>query len=348
MRWKADMKKLYDVLAVGIAAVDDLYYVADYPPANCKVPVIASTRHGGGPACTAIATVGSLQGQAAYVARLGSDDLSNYIRSAIQHHRVDISHLVYDSTGGPYHSIIVVDNLGHRNVFYDPSLYRVVTYNDLPDSLIQSASLFLLDHLTEPALIEVAEKVRSLGVPILGDIEGRSESALNLVTLTDYLIVPAEFAKWASGTSNLRDACALLARPERLATIVTNGAEGCYFSTKTDDSVIHFPAFSVNVVDTNGCGDTFHGAFGLAIARNLAVQEAITFASAAAALKAMGAGGRNRGWDALPTPDDVILFLHSRLKEPERSPLLDRLRNHIAPTQSRVPTATGESFTRPY
>ena len=54
------MSKKYDVLGVGIAAVDDLIYVSDYPQVDCKVPVHGSTRQGGGPACTAIAAVGSL------------------------------------------------------------------------------------------------------------------------------------------------------------------------------------------------------------------------------------------------------------------------------------------------
>jgi sugar/nucleoside kinase (ribokinase family) len=241
---------------------------------------------------------------------------------------------VQDPAGGPYHSIIVVDAQGHRNVFYDPALYKVVSPKDLPNSLIQSATLFLLDHLTEPSLAPVAEKVRSLGVPILADIEGCSESAMNLVALTDYLIVPKAFAAWASDAPDPRDACAFLARTQRLATVVTDGAEGCYLSTKTDPAVRHIPAFKVDTFDTNGCGDTFHGALALAVARNIAIEEAITFASAAAALKAMAAGGHRRGWDALPTLHEVFQFLQSALKEPERSILLKKLEALGDPVQS--------------
>jgi sulfofructose kinase len=106
---------------------------------------------------------------------------------------------------------------------------------------------------------------------------------------------------------------------------VTDGAEGCYLSTKAEPAVRRFPAFKVNSFDTNGCGDTFHGAFALAIARNLAAADAVVFASAAAALKAMADGGKRRGWDALPTLDEVTAFLGTRLPETERSPLLRKL-----------------------
>jgi sugar/nucleoside kinase (ribokinase family) len=319
------MGKLYDVLGAGIAAVDDLIYVAEYPPVDCKIPVHGSARHGGGPACTAIAAVGSLGGRAAYTARFGENELSKYIASVLKRHGVDISHILHDPEGGPYHSIIVVDGAGHRNVFYDPALYKVVTADDLPDALIQSARLVLLDHITEPSLSAVAEKAQRLGVAVLGDIEGRSESAKKLAALTDYLIVPRAWAEWASNAKNPRDACAILAGVGRLATVVTDGAGGCYFSTTTEPAVRHFPAFKVEAFDTTGCGDTFHGAFALAVARNLAAADAVRFASGAAALKAMADGGKRRGWDALPTLDEVIAFLGARLPETERSSLLRNL-----------------------
>jgi sugar/nucleoside kinase (ribokinase family) len=319
------MNKKYDVLGAGIAAVDDLISVAEYPPVDCKVPVRGSTRQGGGPACTAIAASGSLGGRAAYVARFGDDELSKYIESALASRGVDTSHIVRDSSGGPYHSIIVVDGTGHRNVFYDPTLYKAVTVEDLADQLIQSARIFLLDHLTEPPLTPLAKKVRRLGIPILADIEGRTESSTNLAALADYLIVPKGYACWASHCPEPRDACAFLAETRRLGTVVTDGAEGCFFSTREHPAVRHFDAFQVDAFDTNGCGDTFHGAFALAIARGLAIEETIRFASAAAALKAVAGGGQRRGWNALPTLEEVVRFLRAALHEPERSIVLESL-----------------------
>lgn len=327
------MTKLYDVMAAGIAAVDELLYVSEYPPLNCKVPIHINARHGGGPACTAIAAVGALHGRAAYVARLDSGELSNYIRSALHDRHVNITHIVHDADGGPYHSRIVIDAAGHRNVFYDASRYRVIQPDHLPDALIQSASVFLLDHITEPSLLPLAEKIHRLGVPILADIEGHSESALALAAIADFLIVPAEFASWATGESNPAAACGRLAQTQRLATVVTSGADGCCYSIRPAGPVQHKPAFSVEAFDTTGCGDTFHGAFALAVARRLAIDDAITFATAAAALKASAASGKHRGWDALPGLEDVFLFLRTRTREPKRASLLMRLEALRSPTQ---------------
>jgi len=319
------MTERYDVLGAGIAAVDDLCYVSTYPPVDCKIPIHSSIRQGGGPACTAIAAVGSLGGRAAYIARFGDNELSKFMKSALESRGVDISHIVHDPDGGPYHSFIVVDHSGHRNVFYDPALYKVIAEDDLSSSLIQSAALILLDHLTEPSLAAVAAKARKLGVPILGDIEGQTESAKGLAGLTDYLVVPRAFAAWASDDPDPRNSCAFLAREKRLATVVTAGAEGCYVCTANDPVVRQFPAFKVNAFDTNGCGDTFHGAFALAVARKLAIKEAVTFASAAAALKAIAGGGKRRGWDALPSLEEVFDFLQAKLGESEKQSILGKL-----------------------
>jgi sulfofructose kinase len=321
------MTKQYDVLAIGVAAVDDLLYVSSYPPSNVKVSVIARERHGGGPACTAIATVGTLKGRSAYCARLGGDDLSIYIERLLQQRHVDTTHIIRDSEAAPYRSSIVVDLHGNRNVFYDASMFRPATIDNIADSLILSAELVLLDHVAEPALIEIAKKIRNLGVPILGDIEGRSESALQLADLVDHLVVPIDFARWASNSIDPADACAYLAQTRRTTTIVTAGPDGCYYTSATDSSITHLPAFKVETFDTNGCGDTFHGAYALAVARNFSLDYAVNFASAAAAIKASGGSGTKRGWNALPTLDDVILFLRSHPGGRHGSELLERIAN---------------------
>jgi len=321
------MNKLYDVLAIGVAAVDDLLYVSSYPSANVKVPVMARERHGGGPACTAVATVGTLGGRSAYCARLGEDDLSSYIRSRLQQCHVDTTHIMLDPGAAPFHSSIVVDLHGNRNVFYDASMFRPLTPDNLTESLILSAKLILLDHVAEPSLTEIAEKIRALGVPIVGDIEGRSEPALRLAERVDHLVVPYDFARWASNLTNPRDACADLAQTRRTTTVVTAGSDGCYYTSGVDNSIIHAPAFRVETFDTNGCGDTFHGAFALAIARDFPLRDAVTFASAAAAVKASGNSGAQRGWDALPTLDDILVLLRSSPNEHYAPGLLERIVN---------------------
>lgn len=286
------MNKRYDVIGAGISAVDDLSYVAKYPLVNSKIPIMDSIRCGGGPVCTAMAAVGALQGHAAFVARLGTDDMSQYVKRELAQRGVDASFIIDDPDGAPYHCVIIIDQTGTRTVLYDPSRYKVVSPDDIPDALLQSSELILLDYLSEPAAIGLARKARQFGVATAGDLEGQSATALELAALIDYLIVPEDFAIWATGESNPRDACTSLAQTKRKATIVTSGAMGSHSFVPEGSDVLHIPAFSVDVFDTTGCGDVFHGAFVLATARGVQVSDAIVFASAAAALKANASQGQ--------------------------------------------------------
>ena len=74
------------------------------------------------------------------------------------------------------------------------------------------------------------------------------------------------------------------------ARFVTVGSSGSYYLS--DGKVYHCPAFKVSVVDTTGCGDSFHGAFAFALTRGYDIHECVRFSSAVAGLKATKLGGR--------------------------------------------------------
>ena len=55
----------------------------------------------------------------------------------------------------------------------------------------------------------------------------------------------------------------------------------------------HRPAYPVEVVDTTGCGDVFHGVYAATLARGFDLAARIRWASAAAAIKATACGGQS-------------------------------------------------------
>ena len=70
-----------------------------------------------------------------------------------------------------------------------------------------------------------------------------------------------------------------------------------------------YPAFKVDTVDTLASGDIFHGAFALGLLEGKALPEALRFASAAAAIKAMRFGGSA----SAPTRAEVEKFLKEQI-----------------------------------
>lgn len=85
--------------------------------------------------------------------------------------------------------------------------------------------------------------------------------------------------------------------------LVTRGEQGVTYANK--DSVENVPAFQVEVVDTTAAGDAFIGGFSVGLAEGLAVEAAIKFASAVAALSVGKAGAQT----SLPYRQEVEQFL---------------------------------------
>ena len=87
---------------------------------------------------------------------------------------------------------------------------------------------------------------------------------------------------------------------------VTNGPDGVWWLENGRPR--HLAAFPIVAVDTLGAGDTFHGAFALALAEGCDLDRAMRFAAAAAALKCTRFGGIS----GTPTRGEVDAFLAHR------------------------------------
>jgi ribokinase len=87
-----------------------------------------------------------------------------------------------------------------------------------------------------------------------------------------------------------------------LVTLGESGVLACHA-----DNAVHFPAFSVQVVDTTAAGDAFNGALALGLAAGGTLEQAIPLASAAAALACTKRGAQ----DSLPWRAEVEAFLRS-------------------------------------
>jgi sulfofructose kinase len=75
-----------------------------------------------------------------------------------------------------------------------------------------------------------------------------------------------------------------------------------------DGSLVVAPAFRIDVVDSTGAGDVFHGAFLFALLQGQGMRDALAFANAAAALSCRAVGGH----PGCPALEHVQALLHAR------------------------------------
>lgn len=86
--------------------------------------------------------------------------------------------------------------------------------------------------------------------------------------------------------------------------ILTMGSKGVYFND--GEKEVQIPSYKVVPVDTTGAGDTFNGAFAVALSKGMSVQSSIQFGNLAASLsiQKMGAQGGMPTLEAMKASED--------------------------------------------
>lgn len=90
--------------------------------------------------------------------------------------------------------------------------------------------------------------------------------------------------------------------------LITLGAKGVFYSRHGKGEII--PGFRVTATDTTAAGDTFNGAFVVALLEDRSINDAIYFAHAAAAISVTRQGAQ----PSIPTREEVLQFLTQQHK----------------------------------
>jgi sugar/nucleoside kinase (ribokinase family) len=309
-----------DVLGLGSVAVDDLLFLNEFPRPDSKMAILRHERHAGGLAGTAIVAARRMGCACAYAGTLGADELSRFIIDRFSAEGVSVEHLVRREGARPFHSTILVDTRATtRTILFDADNVMGADPTRPDEAVIRSSRVLLVDHVGLEGMVRAARIARAAGIPVVADLE-REPGPLfaDLLDLADHLILPFDFARRISGGADGPGIARALWREDRAAVVITQSAQGAwYLSSEEPGTVYHQPAFAVKEVDTNGCGDVFHGVYAAGLVKGTPAAERIRFAAAVAACKATGPGGQK----GIPFRDEVERFYHEREGEAVRAPI---------------------------
>lgn len=279
-----------DIVGFGALSIDEMIFV-DRPFQAGKGAVLRRETTHGGNVATALAAASSLSARAGFVGWLGTLDVDRGAVSDLEAWGVSTAGALRSPSAHPILSTIIVDSTGERFIAFDDK-----TLVEAPDALIDDdlsgARVLVVDSYAIRSLGAV-RAARAAGIAVVADIEWLAGSpSQELADLADHLVLP--FAQGATLTG-LSDPAAILEalwRFDRSAVVLTHGADGAYWRDGSQPASWHQPGYSVEVVDTTGCGDCFHGAYAAGLAFGLRTEDRVRLACAAAALAATGRGGR--------------------------------------------------------
>lgn len=306
---------MIDVLGIGVAAVDEVVFVDHRPKDDEKMQVSARSTEFGGLTATALVAAARLGAKTCYAGSLGYDIHSRAVIDDLRKAGVRVPNGFRHPDASPVLATVVSNtSQGRRMILYSrPTMCGAS--NDIPERTICNSRVLLVDGWEMEGSIRAATIARQHSIPVVADLESDSSELFeDLLSTIDHLLLSREFASRITATRNPRQAVNKLWSTDRQAVVVTCGEDGCWFRSFASSKVMWLPAYSVKAIDTNGCGDVFHGAYAASLAFGASIGEATRFATVTAALSATERGTRA----GLPTREDV----DTRLKEWSVQPCL--------------------------
>ncbi|EBQ2139581.1 sugar kinase [Salmonella enterica] len=295
------------IACVGITVMDRIYYVGGLPTEGGKYVAKRYTEVGGGPAATAAVAAAKLGAQVDFIGRVGDDDTGNSLLAELESLGVNTPYTRRYTQAMSSQSAIMVDAKGERIIVNYPSPDLLPDADWLNDIDFSQWDVVLADVRWHDGAKQAFTLARQAGVMTVLDGDITPQDISELVALSDHAAFSEPGLARLTGMS---EAIGALKKAQMLTNghvYVTRGSEGCNWLEKA--AVCHQPGFTVEVVDTTGAGDVFHGALAFGLASGYAIEEAVRFASGVAALKCTRPGGRAGIPDCEQTRSFLSLFV---------------------------------------
>lgn len=317
----------FEVVGLGMNCVDCLIKVPSTEDLSHR-RVLDWSIQGGGKVATAVVTAARLGARVSVMTKVGQDEAGDFVISEFKRYGVDVSRVVSQSDcntsvvfvlvgpdGNPCwvdadvikgwdlpeqvrHMVELVETRGRAK----KATFRPYSEDELEH--VADGDILLLDCFL-PECQEGAMIAREYDVRTCLDMHLNTYLPALLRKIT-YCIASRKEAFKFTGEADPENACRKLLEFGPEVAGVTLGEEGSVFVTK-GGKVFRQRAFKVEVVDTTGAGDVFHGAFCFGVARGWDLPEVIKFSSAVSALKCRKLGGRA----GIPSLKEVEEFIKS-------------------------------------
>ena len=293
------------VVGIGANVYDTLITLKKYPEEDTKSRCEEIRQSGGGPVATGLVAAAKLGAECAYIGNLADDAGGRFLKADLERFGVSTEYCRVLPGYASFSSCIWLSSeRATRTVVFDRGNLPPTAIGERESKAIADASLLMVDGNDLDAAVAAAKIARGAKTKVLYDAGGLYEGVERLLPYADYLIPSEEFALGHTGAKTADGAAKILFdRYSPAFVVITQGKRGgILYDGKT---VTSYPALPASVVDSNGAGDVFHGAFAYAMTKGYDPARACVFASATSALKCEKLGAR----DGAPELAAVKTFL---------------------------------------
>ena len=275
---------------LGITVLDRVQRVSKLPTSGGKYVATDYFEIGGGPAATAAVAVAKLGLEVDFIGRVGDDSVAEIMLSELSGYGVNVDNAIHIKKASSAFSAVMVDDEGERMIinYQDKSLSRDI--EPLKSVDFSTYSTILCDVRWPEGAKYALQQAKKYAIPSVLDADLSPDSITELVELADHVAFSEPGLAKFTGTDDPLEGLKIAQEKTKGMVYVTVGSEGCYWLES--GKLTHQQGKKVNVVDTTGAGDVFHGAFAVAVSEKMETREAVIFSNTVAAIKCTKLGGR--------------------------------------------------------
>lgn len=295
------------VTGIGQCSLDYLAQVDRYPEIDTKREAIQWREQGGGPVATALVALSRLGVGSRFYGVIGDDVAGQKIEASLREENVDSRGLVLRKNATSQVAFIAIERFsGKRTIIWKRPSGEELREEELGGDFLRGSRFLLLDGLMAKVSIFAARKAKELGVPCMLDAGRVREGMLEIAALSEYVVGAEQFAKDLGWRGSAEEFLGRVNSLGAKVVTITLGDRGSV--TYAGDRIIEVPAFRVDVEDTTGAGDVFHGGYIFGLLAKWDLEKTLIFSSAMAAMKCREIGGRT----GIPSLPGVFSFLKER------------------------------------
>ena len=280
------------IVGIGANVFDTLYNIPTYPTEDTKMRATASKTAGGGPVATGLVAASKLGEDTAYIGVLSDDNGGKFLKENFIKYGVNTDFIEVKSGYRSFASVLwLCADSTSRTCVFDKGDLPPLVLDDAQKQAIKDAEILMVDGNEMDAAVEAAKIARENGVKVLYDCGGLYDGVERLLALTDIMIPSEEFSLGHTGCKTAEEAAKKLYdtyNPQ--VVVITQGKKGGIIYDGKE--IVAYPIYPAKVVDSNGSGDVFHGAFAAAVAKGYDYLKCCHFSSAVSGIKCMGVGAR--------------------------------------------------------
>lgn len=278
-----------DVIGLGNVVTDLVAAMDEIPAHNSRANITGYKFQGGGMVSTALVALARLGAHVGQMGVIGDDVMGQMAKTELEGYGVDTSRIITQPGGASIFSLVlsyIKDK--SRNILNYPGTVRLAFEEMDRDYLASARAVHLA--INKPYAKQAAAFCKGRGMVVSLDADIFFEEDLPMLKDVDIFIAAEECYRRLYPAGDWHEHFGDLHARGPGAVVVSFGAQGCKGYDGT--GFYEVEAYPVEVVDTTGAGDVFHGAYLYGWLQGWPMEECLRFSSVVASLNCTAVGGR--------------------------------------------------------